>query len=96
MSYNEEVTEAQYYFKVTTGVISLILATILAIMLVIKMGTLLFPNRETMKPINWDDYNQTKCEIRQNMVKETCYNSNGVKGYEIDKETGCITKVECK
>ena len=95
MSYNEEVTEAQYYFKVTVGVISLILATVLAIMLVIKMGTLLFPHREVLKPIDWSDYNQSKCEIKQTNIVRSC-NGYQPKGYETDKETGCINKVQCE
>lgn len=95
MSYNDEVTEAQYYFKVATGVISLILATVLAIMLIVKMGGLLFPDRKVLEPINWNDYNQSKCEIQQEKIKSSC-NGYQPKGYETDKETGCITKVECK
>jgi hypothetical protein len=95
MSYNEEVTEAQYYFKVTVGVISLILATVLAIMLVIKMGTLLFPHREVLKPIDWGEYDNSKCEIKQSNIVSSC-NHYQPKSYELDKETGCITKVECE
>jgi hypothetical protein len=88
------MTEAQYGISVATRIAFLILGAILGILVLIKLGMLLFPERLTIEPIDWDEMKKPHCEIRQDQIRLSC-NYNEAKNYEIDKESGCITKVEC-
>ena len=99
-NYENEIKEAHYYMRITAEVIGIILGSILAIMILIKMGNIMFYKRPTLEPIDWSQYQQEKlsdCEITQDKVTGMCCNgfNCSVKNVEVDKETGCITKVEC-
>jgi len=96
-SYQDDLNEAHFYMRVVFEVVFLILGSILALMILFKMGDILFSTRKTIEPIDWSKYNSSKCEITEDKVDEMCSNGWGpnVKSAEVDKETGCITKVEC-